>query len=288
MPIIDTHCHYNLEPLWSGQAAHFKIKEQHPLLFQNWQQHWQNAQKVQVTHSLVVGADLITSQKAVQIAQSEKRLYAAVGLHPESVSLNQDQKQALLVLKKIAQNKKVLAIGETGLDYFYLSKEAAKTFGQIQAQQKALFIEQIHLAVELGLRLIVHVRDQGEQAYWEALEILQEHWQFKQALIFHCVSGPLAYIAAALKLPQTYFGFDGNLTFKKADDLREIFAYVQKTDNSKILLETDAPYLAPEPDRGKICEPQMIVNLAAYVQNQLGANLSTIYQNSLQAFNLKA
>ena len=87
-------------------------------------------------------------------------------------------------------------------------------------------------------------------------------------------------------MKNSYFGFDGNLTFKKPDDIRTIFSLVQKTDSKKILLETDSPYLAPEPHRGKICEPHMIVEIAQYAQDKLGADLAEIYQNSLNAFNI--
>lgn len=260
MSLIDTHCHYNLEPLYS-----------------NWPNHWAQAQENGVARSIIVGAGLSSSQKAVDIAQKENQLYAAVGIHPERSLKITDLNQSLGQLEKIAQNKKVVAIGEIGLDYFHLEKSPA---------QKDLFIGQISLAKKLNLPLILHVRDQAETAYFETLEILEKHWHFEKAVIFHCVSGPLEYIQKALDYPNSYFGFDGNITFKNADHLREIFQLVQKTASSKILLETDAPYLAPVPWRGQICEPKMIAQTAKYLLENFKLNLDEVYQNSLDALAL--
>ena len=157
---------------------------------------------------------------------------------------------------------------------------------KIKLRQKDLFIGQIKLANKLNLPLILHVRDHNDDAYLETINLIEKHWLFKNALIFHCVSGPLPYIEKALALKNSYFGFDGNITFKKSDSIREIFTLVQKTNSSKILLETDAPYLAPEPHRGRICQPMMIVETADYLEKNLNANLAEIYQNSLDAFRI--
>jgi len=286
MLIFDTHCHYNLEPLYSGQAFCFKVKEKDPILQMHWQNHWQKSKKEGIAKSIVVGPGIKSSKKAIEIAEAETNLYAAVGIHPERANKINDIQNALEELAILAKSKKVVAIGETGLDCFYLNSENPDKILQIKQKQKELFVGQINLANELNLPLILHVRDKTEEAYLETLEIIEQYWQFKKSLIFHCVSGPEIYIKKALNLNNSYFGFDGNLTFKKADDIRAIFSLVQKTDSSKILLETDAPYLAPEPYRGQICEPWMIKEIAVYAKDKLGANLKTIYQNSLNAFNI--
>lgn len=286
MQIIDTHCHYNLEPLYSGDPFCFKVKEDSQILKMKWQDHWQNAQKTGVNKSIIVGPGLSSSQKAVEIANSDENLYAAVGIHPERANKIIEIEQAMLKLENLANNQKVIAIGETGLDYFYLQTEDLAEIKIIKKRQEDLFIGQIKLAEKLNLPLILHVRDKEELAYQETLDLLEKHWSFNQSIIFHCVSGPLSYIKRALALKNSYFGFDGNITFKKADNIREIFSLVQKTDPKKILLETDAPYLAPEPHRGQICEPQMIAETATYMEKNLGANLAEIYQNSLGAFRI--
>lgn len=286
MLIIDTHCHYNLEPLYSGQAFCFKIKDEDPILTKNWHDHWQKAQEKDIIKSIVVGPGIKSSQKAIEIAEAEKNLYAGIGIHPERANKIDDIDEALEQLSKLAKHQKVVAIGETGLDCFYLNSENTQEVLETKEKQKKLFIGQINLANQLNLPLILHVRDKTEEAYLETLEIIEQYWQFNNSLIFHCVSGPLNYIQKALKMKNSYFGFDGNLTFKKAQDIRDIFSLVQKTDSKKILLETDSPYLAPEPHRGQICEPYMIVETARYAQDELGADLGEIYQNSLNAFNI--
>lgn len=286
MQIIDTHCHYNLEPLYSGNPFCFKIKENDPILNMKWQDHWQNAQKNGVSKSIIVGPGLASSQKAVEVANTDQNLYAAVGIHPERANKIIDVDQAMSELEELARNKKVVAIGETGLDYFYLKPDEQNKIEAIKLRQKSLFIGQIKLAQKLGLTLILHVRDHDDHAYLETLDLIEKYWQFDNALIFHCVSGPIPYIQKALALKKSYFGFDGNITFKKADEIREIFTLVQNTNSKKILLETDAPYLAPEPYRGQICEPYMISQTASYIKEKLNANLEEIYQNSLDAFGI--
>lgn len=286
MKFFDTHCHYNLEPIYSGDPFVFKIKEDSELLKMNWRDHWQKAQQHGITKSMVVGPGVKSSQKAVEIAEAEENLFASVGIHPERANKIIEVKEEVAKITELAKSKKVIAIGEVGLDYFYLDAESADELEIIKNRQKELFIEQIKLANELKLTLILHVRDRGDQAYLETLSILKEYWNFKKPVIFHCVSGPLSYIEKALELPHSYFGFDGNITFKKADDIKEIFKLVQKTDPKRILLETDFPYLAPVPYRGQICEPYMIVTTAEYIAQELGANLEEIYQNSLEAFGI--
>ncbi len=286
MPIIDTHCHYNLEPLYSGQVSHFKIHNQDPILTQNWQDHWQKAQETGIKKSIIVGPSLAHSQKAIEIAKQDENLYAVIGIHPEEINNVNGIEQAVIELKELAQNNKVVAIGETGLDHFYLTTKNNIEIKQIKEKQQKLFIAQIELANQLNLPLVLHVRDQGEAAYFETLKLIEQFWQFKNSLIFHCVSGPLDYIKEALTMKNSYFGFDGNITFKKADYIRDIFSLIQTADPKKILLETDSPYLAPEPYRGQICEPYMIAETAAYLKNNFNANLEEIYQNSLRAFNI--
>lgn len=274
MLLFDTHCHYNLSPLNL-----------------DWQKYHQDALAVGITKSLVVGTTLETSQQAVALATQAPELFASLGIHPHdahgSVDLAEISKQ-LRALKAADTANRIIAIGEVGLDYFRLTTLPLAEQELVKHQQRALFIEMIALAKETNLPLILHVRDQGDEAYLEALDLLEKHWNFQQAVLFHCVSGPNAYIERALALPHSYFGFDGNISFKNAEHLRTIFTQVHTTHPEKILLETDAPYLAPEPHRGQLCQPAMLALTANYVSSALGASLEQIYSNSLQAFNLSA
>ncbi len=267
MQLFDTHCHYNLEPLLA-----------------NWQKLWGDSQQAGINRSLIVGTTLASSQLAVEQASSDERLYASLGIHPGHVDQAADLEQAVSELKKMAANKQVIAFGEVGLDYYHLSNNLDQQ--AIKIEQKHLFLAMINLAKEANLPLILHVRDRGEAAYFETLELLEKHWSFEQAIIFHCVSGPLEYVRRALAMKNSYFGFDGNLTFKNAHYQREIFELVQQADSRKILLETDAPYLAPEPYRGQVCEPAMITSTANFAGQKLGLDLNLTYQNSLRAFGL--
>ncbi|MGD9129561.1 MAG: TatD family hydrolase [Candidatus Woesebacteria bacterium] len=276
MQIIDTHCHYNLEPLYSGQVAHFKLNPDHALRKMTWQDHWRKAKKKGVVKSIVVGSDLNSSDKALEIASQDKNLYAAIGLHPHEASLERqidlDQK-----LKKMVLNSNVIAIGETGLDYFHLQKNRTK----IIKKQEDLFIKQIELANELKLSLIIHCRDREKKAYQDLLAILKAHTPEK-SFILHCISGSLDYIKQALSMG-AYLGVAANVTYKNANSIREIVKY---SPNDRLLIETDAPYLAPEKFRAQVCEPWMIVETAKFLQIEFKIEPEQLYSNSIKAFSL--
>jgi TatD DNase family protein len=252
----------------------------------DWQEHWRKAQSVGVNKSIIVGPSIAGNQRALKIADSNPNLYAALGIHPEEINESFDLEKSYQQLVQLSHHPRVIAIGETGLDYYYLQNLAVNDLEANKNIQKQLFIKQIVLTNQLNLPLILHVRDRNSAAYYDTLELVEKYWSFNNSLIFHCVSGPIDYIKRALTLKNSYFGFDGNITFKNGENVREIFKLVQTTDSSKILLETDCPYLAPEPFRGKVCEPYMISSIADYLENNLAANLAEIYQNSLAAFHI--
>lgn len=266
MQIFDTHYHLNLEPLTS-----------------QWPTYHTQAIERGVVGGLIVGTDAASNQLAIEIAKQRPSLFACVGIHPENLNKITSLSDTIAELSKLLDQPKVIAIGEAGLDYYRFDQEIRNV--QRHAQHD-LLVAQIILAKQYQLPLVLHVRDDRDEAYQEVLELIKQHWNFQTSLIFHCVSGPLSYIDTAMHWPNTYFGFDGNLTFKNAENLREIFRFVQNYDDSRILLETDAPFLAPVPHRGKICEPAMIADTAIFAKEQLGADLDKIYKNSLQAFQI--
>jgi len=274
--IFDTHCHYNLEPLFSKAAS--------------WQTHWQKAQAVNVTSAVVVGTNLKTSQLAVEIAAQETLLFASLGIHPH------EYQDAILAGKEITdhavaqqinelqklQTPKVLAIGETGLDYFWLPDDLSQR-SKIKEAQKLGLVAQINLANDLNVPIILHVRDKEETAYYEVLSLIKAHYHHQKPFILHCVSGPLEYVKQAIALG-AYIGVAGNVTYKTAEVIRQL---VKAVPPERVLLETDAPYLAPQENRGLNCEPWMIVQTAQFLQDELNLDLANIYQNSVTAFNLK-
>lgn len=183
------------------------------------------------------GCDAASSAKAVELAQRYDFIYAAVGYHPEN--LTGIPADYLEQLAKWAQLPKVVAIGEIGLDYYWKENEP-------QEVQKRIFLEQIDLAKQFNLPVIIHDRD----SHGDMLELFQKEVSGVQA-VFHCFSGSLE-MAKELAKRGYYFGFGGTSTYKNAQKVREVLQYVPK---ELILLETDCPYLTPVPFRGKRNNP---------------------------------
>jgi TatD DNase family protein len=278
MHIFDTHCHYNLDPL-----------------DQSWQDHWQQAQAKGVVGSIVVGTTLETSKLATEIAEQNKNLFCAVGVHPayveelaSSESSNATLQQTISELEEIitTKTKKIVAIGETGLDYFRLKKADPET-NQIKENQKLALIEHIKLAEKHGLPVILHVRDQEipethtpGNAYWDVVEITSHFLDVQY--ILHCVSGPLTYMQEMISRG-AYVSVAANVTYNSAHHIRTLVA---NTPQTRLLLETDAPYLPPQPFRGQMCEPHMISQTAQYLEQEMNINLDQMYDNTFSCFSL--
>ena len=223
----DTHCHLN-HPDFASDAA----------------QVWNRAREVGVLHAIVVGYDLASSESALQVAAQFEGCWASVGIHPHDAL--QCDENALRGLQRMASQPRVVAIGEIGLDYYRnLSPEAI---------QRQAFEAQLRLALQLQLPVIIHCRD----AYDDLLDILS---LYSLRGVLHCFSGDLHHARRAVEMGW-YLGIGGVVTFKNAHTLREV---VQQTPVENLLLETDAPYLAPMPYRGKRNEPAYIPLIAQTV-----------------------
>lgn len=183
------------------------------------------------------GCDGVSSAFAVQLAEKYPFIYAAVGYHPEN--LKGIAPSYLDELAKWAQHPKVVAIGEIGLDYYWKENEPREV-------QKRIFLEQVNLAKQFNLPIIIHDRD----AHGDMLELFQKEITGVQA-VFHCFSGSLE-MARELAKRGYYFGFGGTSTYKNAQKVREVMQYVPK---ELLLFETDSPYLTPVPFRGKRNNP---------------------------------
>jgi len=279
--IIDTHCHYNLEPLYSGNPVHFRLEEKSHLLRMNWQDHWEQAQQHEIAGTVVVGANKETSLLAIEIAELKEQIIAAIGIHPEH-ALDFSLVEIENFFNDLLPNGNVKAIGETGLDYFRLER-GTDLFAKTQIAQQELFKLQISLAQKHNLPLIIHVRDDQdrEDAYWQTLEILKQKLKPTDKFVLHCVSGPSEYVTEAVQLGG-YIGFDGNVSYKKADSLRNL---IKQVPMNRLLIETDAPYLPPQMHRGKVCEPWMIAETAKFAEEELQLDLEQIYNNSEEFFN---
>lgn len=186
-----------------------------------------------------VGFDLPSSKRSVKLAQDYDFIYAAIGIHPHNAEGVTDE--LLEQLQDLAKQTKVLAWGEIGLDYYRdLSPRSL---------QKEIFVKQIELANKAGLPIVIHNRD----AHQDVLEIVKAHPP-KQGGVFHCYSGSWEMAKVLLNLG-FYLSFAGPITFKNARHTVEV---VKNAPLDRILVETDSPYLSPEPRRGKRNEPTYV------------------------------
>ncbi len=200
-----------------------------------------------VNYIVDIGYNESTSSAAVKNAEMFEGVYATVGLHPENVD---EYTGDFNYIYELAKSSKVVAIGEIGLDYHYDNSEEHK------AKQKELFIKQIEIANELDLPVVIHSRD----ADMDMLEILKSH-KIKNNCVMHCFSSSVEVLKEVLKL-DCYVSIAGPVTFKNARSLIDVAKLVP---DDKLLIETDAPYLAPEPFRGKKNEAAYVVHTAEKV-----------------------
>jgi len=198
-------------------------------------------------------------QKAIALAEQHADIYAAVGTHPHDARLFDTAAEELLVT--LAANPRVIAWGEIGLDFHYDNSP--------RDVQLRVFARQLEIARELQLPVIIHTRE----AETETIDILRDQWAGSDLPgIMHCFSGSLSLAEQALAL-DFYISFSGIVTFKKAEDLR---AVAREVPLEKLLIETDCPFLAPIPYRGKRNEPGYVVEVARTVAAVHGTTLEEI------------
>jgi len=241
-----------------------------------------------------VGSQLSTSQRAIEIANEyEQGVYAAIGLHPIHL---EDQIYEDVIdgekiefrtraeefdtekYKDLAQNKKVVAFGETGFDYFHIQ---SKNKQQILEMQKKVLVQHLELAKEMNKPVILHCRD----AYTEMLTFLQSRGEQINGVL-HCYGGNLEQAKDYLELG-LYIGFTGIVTFKNAQSIQQA---AKNIPLDRILIETDCPYLAPEPFRGKRNEPLYVKHIAEKIAElkELSFNnvCSQTIKNTKKLFNI--
>ena len=225
------------------------------------------AEEADVKRVITIGTSIESSRRAIDLAEKYPSVYATIGVHPSHAEKAEDD--VMTPLRELAKNPRVVAIGETGLDYHHLpSEEVAKeeqvqvmtalrteTDEEIEAQirdgaykskQASLFQQQLDLAVELGLNVVIHQRD----AWEDTLELLRPYTA-KLRSVFHCFGGTLEQANEVLNLDHLV-SFTGIVTFKNGIAVQQVAAEIPLW---KFMIETDCPYLAPAPYRGKRCEP---------------------------------
>lgn len=206
-----------------------------------------------LTNFIEVGYDRKSSEKALQLAKDNEKVYSAIGTHPhDAAKLTEED---IEFYRKNASHKKVVAIGEIGLDYHY--------DGTDKPAQKKAFIIQLELAHEVGLPVIVHLRD----AYGDMQEILNEHGKLiTNGVVFHCYAGSSELARQLSKQFDAYFSFGGIITFDKTDKT----SVITSIPTDRLLIETDCPYLTPVPHRGKPNRPEYVEFVAGKMAEILG------------------
>ncbi|MGT2846492.1 TatD family hydrolase [Streptococcus massiliensis] len=256
MKIFDTHTHLNVEEFAGQELEEIKL-----------------AQDMAVTKMNIVGFDKPTIEQALVLAEKYPQLYATLGWHPTEAGSYNDAVETYLLDK--LKHPKVVALGEIGLDYHWMtaSKEV----------QEAVFRRQINLSKELNLPFVVHTRDALEDTY----DIIKSEGLGARGGIMHSYSGTLAMAEKFMDLGMS-ISFSGVVTFKKALDIQKA---AQHLPLEKILVETDAPYLAPVPKRGRLNHPAytryVVEKIAELRQLSLEEVAATTYANSLRIFGLE-
>ncbi len=248
--LIDSHCHLEFDD----------FKDDFDLVLQR-------ASSSGIEKMLTIGTKLSTLHKAIKIAGNHNNVFASVGVHPSHV-----HEEGIVTSDKLialCQHPKIIGIGETGLDYHYMrsSKE-----DQIKS-----FIEHIKAAQETGLPIIVHTRDADE----DTVAIIKEQSDIKKfKFLIHCFTSSEWLATECLKIGG-YISTSGIITFKNATDIQNT---IKKVDINKLLIETDSPYLAPVPHRGKRNEPAFVKHIAEFVAELKGLSYDEVASNTTKNF----
>jgi TatD DNase family protein len=254
------------------------------------------ANEAGVTRIITIGTSIESSRRAIELAEKYPNIFAVIGVHPTYAGETPDD--VMTPLRELAKNPRVVALGESGLDYHSLpSREAAKdkkvqvfanalqgeteeqidasiADGAYKSKQAILFEQQLDLAVELGLNVVIHQRD----AWANTLEIMQPYTD-KLRGVFHCFGGTREQAEEVIALDHLV-SFTGIVTFKNGASVREVAAQIPLW---KFMVETDCPYLAPVPFRGKRCEPAYTRLVAESIAAARGIPLQEVAEATTEA-----
>ena len=231
--IIDSHCHLDYEPMFS-----------------NLNEVIDRAKKIGVKFMLTISVTDKKYDVILDIINKHTIVYGTYGIHPHEAKNHNDITKNTII-KNIKKSKKIIGIGETGLDFYYNHSD--------KSNQIKLFEEHIKASIETNLPLIVHSRNAEELT----LSILKKYSKNNLKILMHCFTGSKKFAEKLLEL-NAYFSASGIITFKKSDDLKDTFKSIPLKN---ILIETDAPYLSPEPLRGKSNEPAHVIHTAKFLAN---------------------
>ena len=246
--LIDSHCHIDFEE-YAGRIP----------------QILEGMARNQVTHALCVCVNLADFPRVLALAESHSQLFASVGVHPDQV---EDAGLKVNDLVERARHAKIVAIGETGLDYFRQS-------GDLE-WQRTRFRTHIRAARECGKPLIIHTREAGE----DTLRIMREEGASQTGGVMHCFTETLELAQAAIDL-NFYISFSGIVTFKNAPAIKEV---AKSVPLERMLIETDSPYLAPVPQRGKTNQPGWVRHVAEEIARLRGIPLEAVAEATTANF----
>ena len=248
--IIDSHCHHDYEPMFSNLDDIIK-----------------RADASDVKFLLTISVSNHKYDVILDITKKYSKVYGTYGIHPHEAK-NHKEITKDIILKKLKMSNKIIGIGETGLDLYYNHSD--------KNDQIRLFEEHIIASIESNLPLVIHSRAAEELTY----EILAKYSKKnKLKILMHCFTGTKKFAQKLLEL-NAYFSASGIITFKKTDELKETF---KSLPLNRLLIETDAPYLSPEPFRGKSNEPSHVVHTLKFLSNLREINfkeLSNITTNN--------
>ena len=250
MILVDSHCHIDF-----------------PDFSNNLEEVLERANTAGVGYLLCVSVNLLDLENIIEISRTYSHVFATAGVHP-----NHDQgvvdSPSYLELRDASANPAIVAVGETGLDYY-------RSQGDL-GWQKSRFRKHIGVAREVGKPLIIHTRQEKN----DTLSILREEGAADVGGVMHCFSEDWKTAKAALDLG-FYVSISGIVTFKNADTVREVAKYIP---SDRLLIETDAPYLAPVPHRGRTNEPGFVADTAQFLANLRGVDLETLAHQTTENF----
>jgi len=230
--MIDSHCHLDREPLIS-----------------NLNQVLTRAKDVGLEKLLTICTTSSGYNNILDIVTKDPMIYGTFGIHPHETKNYLIEKDE--IVKKVRMNSKIIGVGETGLDFYYNNSD--------KDTQLKSFQNHIEAAIDLNIPLIIHSRNAENETY----DILKKNYQKNLKILMHCFTGSTDFALNLLPL-NAYFSASGIITFKKSTELQETF---KKIPEDKLLIETDSPFLSPEPNRGKKNEPSFIKFTAQKLAN---------------------
>ena len=245
--MIDSHCHLDHEPLFSNLDNVIK-----------------RSKKIGISKILTICTTIDSFTKIKEIVKKDEIIYGTYGIHPHET--NNNKVDSNLIVKEVNDNKKIIGVGETGLDFYYNNSDKTDQIKSLEEHIKASLI--------LNKPLIIHSRN----AENETLEVFNQYKNNNIKILMHCFTGSKEFAKKLLDL-NAYFSASGIITFKNSIKLQETFKFIPL---EKLLIETDSPFLAPEPNRGKKNEPSFV----KYTAEKLAQIKEVSYEELINATSL--